>query len=414
MGQQGPVVRVRLGPAREFWVITDADLFQEILAQKAKNFPRDRQLRDRKGLDRTKTVFNAPTYDEWLWRRRLLQPAFHVRQLRGFARTMVAEAQRLTAETNTAVPLDLVFWMKTLTMRIICKTMFSASVEETAVLQQCFEEVTHFHYNRLKAMVKLPLWVPTPHKLRAEQANNTRWRIIEEIVQARLKSGQPQDDLLDMLIAAHLDEDGRSFDEVDLVSEMLSIVFAGHDTTAMTLVWLFYTLTQRPDIEARMRQEVKTVLNGRLPTLDDIEQMPYTYMVIQETLRFYPTVYLTLREAETDDTLGDLPIPAGTQVVVNIRGIHRDPQHWEAPEQFQPERFDPFTPVERHKFAYLPFLAGPKKCIGDNFAMMEMRLVVPTILQALQFTYAGAEPVREKAGFVMETAGPVSMRVKKL
>lgn len=410
-GQQGPVVRVRLGPAREFWVITDADLFQEILAKKSKIYPRDRQLRDRKGIDNTKTVFNAPTYEEWLWRRRLLQPAFHAKQLHSFADTMVAETARLMDETAVNTPIDLVFLMKTLTMRIICKTMFSATVEETAVLQRCFETVGHFNYRRMAAAVKLPLWVPTPHRNEAKDAHQTRWDIIENIVHERLQSGKAKGDLLDTLIAAHLDEDGRSFTGHDLVSEMISIIFAGHDTTAMTMVWLLYTLSQRPDLEEKVRAEVDGVLDGRLPTLDDLDQMPFTHQLIQETLRVYPTVYLTLREAEEDDMLGEYPIKAGTQLVINIRGIHRDPAHWQDPDRFWPERFTPEANNTRHKFTYLPFLAGPKKCIGDAFAMMEMRLVIPTILQCIKMVYVGETAVKEKAGFVMETEKPVMVEL---
>lgn len=413
-GKQGPVVKARLGPLREFWIITDADLFQDILAKKSRNFPRDKQLRDRKGIDNTNTVFNAPTYEEWLWRRRLLQPAFHAKQLALFADTMLAETQQLIREVDKSQPVDLVFLMKTLTMRVICKTMFSASVAETAVLQECFETVSHYNFRRMAAAFKLPLWVPTPHRNKAKLAHQTRWDMIEKIVQARLASGKAKDDLLDMLIAAHLDEDGHSFSGHDLVSEMISIVFAGHDTTAMTMVWLFYTLSQQPEMAAKVSSEVDEVLNGRLISVDDLDNMPFTHQLIQETLRFYPTVYLTLREAENDDTLGqNLHIPAGTQIVINIRGMHRDPAHWQEPDRFWPERFTDEKNKKRHKFAYLPFLAGPKKCIGDGFAMMEMRLVIPTILQQIQFNFVGAQPIQEKAGFVMETAEPVMMRVEE-
>jgi cytochrome P450 len=228
-----------------------------------------------------------------------------------------------------------------------------------------------------------------------------------------LDSGKAKDDLLDMLISAHLDEDGRRFTGHDLVSEMMSILFAGHETTAMTLMWLFYRVSRSPEIEQKLWDEVDGVLNGRLPTLADIDNMPYTHQLIQETLRYYPSVYLTLREAEEDDEFDGYHIPAGTQFVVNIRGIHRDPRYWDEPERFWPERFGGDGTVPRHKFAYIPFLAGPKKCIGDGFAMMEMRLVVPTIMQRLRFQYAAAEPVRERAGFVMETKKPVMMRVDK-
>ena len=413
VGREGPVVRVQLGPFRPFWVVTDADFLEYILHKNSRNFPRDRQIRDRNGIDKTQTVFNAPTWEEWLWRRRLLQPAFHAKELRKFADLMVAEAKTLVDDVSINEPLELVSFMKSLTMRIICKTMFSASLGDTAVLQHAFEQVSEHSYKRLSSVINLPLWVPTPDVVKTRKAINTRMTIIERIVQERLTSGKAQGDLLDMLIAAHLDEDGRHFTGHDLVSEMNSIIFAGHETTAMTLVWLFYKVAQEPEIERKVWAEVNGVLNGRSPTLADLDNMPYTHWLIQETLRYYPSVYVTLREAEGDDEFAGYHIPAETQFVVNIRGLHRDPRYWDEPERFWPERFGGDEIVPNHKFAFIPFLAGPKKCIGDSFAMMEMRLVVPTILQRLRFHYESNQPVREKAGFVMETQKPVFMRVEK-
>jgi cytochrome P450 len=413
VGREEPVVRVQLGPFRPFWVVTDADFIEAILHKKSRNFPRESRMRERNGLDNMDTVFTAPTWEEWLWRRRLLQPAFHAKELTKFADTIVTEAVALVDGVEVAAPLDLTSFMKSLTMRIICKTMFSASLAETAVLQHAFEQVSDFSYKRLSSVIPLPLWIPTPDVVKTRRAIKARMEIVERIVQERLDSGKAKDDLLDMLISAHLDEDGRRFTDNDLVSEMMSILFAGHETTAMTLMWLFYRVSRSPEIEQKLWDEVDGVLNGRLPTLADIDNMPYTHQLIQETLRYYPSVYLTLREAEEDDEFDGYHIPAGTQFVVNIRGIHRDPRYWDEPERFWPERFGGDGTVPRHKFAYIPFLAGPKKCIGDGFAMMEMRLVVPTIMQRLRFQYAAAEPVRERAGFVMETKKPVMMRVDK-
>ena len=139
--------------------------------------------------------------------------------------------------------------------------------------------------------------------------------------------------------------------------------------------------------------------------------MPYTQQVISETLRLYPPVYVTLREADADDEFGDYHIAKGTHLVLNIRGLHRDPRYWDNPEQFNPDRFAPEQTKNRHNFAFIPFLGGPKKCIGDSFAMMEMQLVVPTILQQRRLRYGLPAPPVEKPGFVMEAEGGIEMRV---
>lgn len=429
VGKEGGLVKIKLGPAREMVVVTDADLFQQIFQTKSKNFPRDRQLRSTNRIDNGNTVFNADTYEEWRWRRRLLQPGFHKKELAKFGETMVAETVKLAAETDTNRPVNLTDFMKKLTMRIICLTMFSASLEETDILQESFETSSEFSFNQMTALVPTPIWLPTPMIQRTKHAVKIKYDILGRIVDDRLASGKPQGDaqqrwdMLDMLISTQLEEDeampgvGRAFEREDLVAEMSSLVFAGHETTAMTLMWLIQTLAHRPEIEAKLRAEIDEVLGDRPITLDDIGKMPYTHMVIQETLRLYPSVYVTLREAEEDDvlTVGDTNyhIPAGTQFLLNIRGLHQDETHWPDGDQFIPERFTAENSAGRHKFAYQPFISGPKKCIGDSFAMMEMRLVVPTLLQQLTFQPVSTDPAKEAPGFVMETEEPVMMRVEK-
>lgn len=409
-GQIDPVVRVQFGP-RELWVVTDADWFQHVLQKNAKNYPRESRLRiDKHSDERAHTVFTAPSWDEWLWRRRLLQPAFHRRKIARFADDMVRETQMLVAEWQPGKPFDLRGAMKTLTMRIIGRTMFSAAMQKTEVLQHAFETVTEFSYRTAAAIVPIPLWVPTPFNRRVNKAFLTRETLMRQIVTERYaQTSLDEADLLDMLIAARLEENDRQFRPADIVAEMISIVFAGHETTAMTLTWFFYLLTQMPEVETRVRAEVEGVLQGRVPTMADLPHMPYTRQVLEEVLRLYPSVYVTLREAEKADSFGGYAVPAGTIFVLNIRGLHHSPHYWQDPKQFNPNRFTPTNSAARHKFAYQPFISGPKKCIGDAFAMMEMQLAIPTLLQKVQLNYVGKEAIRPVAGFVMDTSDKVSV-----
>lgn len=411
IGREAALAHIYITHKLQFWIVTDPDLCREVLQTKVRNFPRDRRLRQRQEIETFETVFNAPTWDEWLWRRRLLQPAFHARELAKFGSVMVTEAVQMIAEIDLARPVDMVWLMKTLTMRIICQTMFSASLQESDAIQDSFDTTTAFRFRRAARVINLPLWWPTKKTRAAKAAAAVRRQIIARLVQERLASGQAKGDLLDMLISAHLDEDGRQFTGDDLVSEMISIVFAGHETTAMILVWFFYTLTQRPDIEKRVLAEIDIVLNGRCPTLDDLEQMPYTHCVLLETLRLYPSVYVTLREAESVDELDGHPIAAGARIILNIRALQRSGRYWSHPDEFRPERFDSEKGEAYPKFAFIPFIAGPKKCIGDQFAMMEMRLVVATLLQKYRFSYISPRPAKEKAWFVMGAEEAVLMRV---
>lgn len=421
VGRQGPLVEVELGPSLRYWVVTDFDLFQQIFQTRSKNYPRSGDLRNGASrLDPARTVFNVETYEEWRWRRRLLQPGFHRDALTGYADSILGEGVRTLSRLEDKSIIELEPFLKQLTMRIIGRTLFSANLDETHRLQETIEQMTMFSFSRLSAMFNLPVWIPTPAVVRTKRAIDVRKRILAKIVEERLASGENRGDMLDMLIAAQLDDDeimpGRRFDGNELVAEMGSLVFAGHETTAMTLVWLIYRVATTPAVQLRLLDEIDEVLGVRPPNLEDLERMPFTHQLILETLRFYPSVYLTLRQAESRDRLVDAggeayDVPAGTRFLMNVRGLHRMADHWHHPDRFRPERFEQSGNEDRHKFAFQPFISGPRKCIGDQFAMMEMRLLVPLLFQRLRFEDASDGSARSVAGFVMGTDRPIRMRV---
>jgi cytochrome P450 len=412
-GQKAPVMRIRLGPWLEYWVVTDADFLQHILQQRAQTYIRERRLMALNRMGGPELLFNTDRWEEWLWRRRLMQPAFHRRELASFGTTFVEEAERLADSWPNGAIIDLEKAMKTLTMRIIGRTMFSVDVGATTErLQESFELSSQLVFERASSPLPLPHQVPTPLNRRTKAAIRDRIAILRDFVERRAAAGPGAGDLLDMLITAHL-ENGRRFSDEELVWEMSGIVFAGHETTALTMMWLFYTLSQEPEIEHRLRAEIDAVLNDRRVTLSDLEHMPFTEQVILETLRLYPPVYVTLREADAADRYQDYVIPKGSRMMLNIRGIQRSPDHWDEPERFHPERFAPDQTERRHKFAFIPFLDGPRKCLGDSFAMMEMRLIVPTILQRCRLHYAAAEPPVEIPRFVMGVQDGMRMEIEK-
>lgn len=413
-GRQAPVVRVRMGPSITYWVVTDPDFLQHILQRKARVYIRERRLMAmNRGRSAPELLFNTDSWDEWLWRRRLMQPSFHRRQIAGFAQAMVEETTRLLDGWRDGAVIDLAQTMKTLTMRIIARTMFSVRVDaDTEALQESFVFNSYYVFRRASAVAVWPEWVPTPFNRRNQRLLGARIARLQQIVDEKYQQSEPTGDLLDMLIATHL-EDGQKFSAEQLVWEMSGLVFAGHETTALTQMWLFYLLTQHLEVKARLVDEVDRVLGDRPIALEDLDRMPYTEQVINETMRLYPPVYVTLREADEDDTYGAWEIPRGTRFVLNIRGLHRDPALWDEPERFDPGRFAPERGAARHKFAFLPFIAGPRKCIGDSFAMMEMRLIVPTVLQRFRLHYAGNGPPVERPSFVMEAAEGMPVRVEK-
>ncbi len=409
-GSRGLVVPVRFG-AQEFWIVTDPAIVEHILLSEVKSYPRDRRLMRLNRGPGPELMFNTDNWDEWKWRRRLLTPAFRRQAVSGFAETMVDHAIRAAGELPGSVALQEA--MRTMTMRMILETMFSVTADdEVEGLKQSFEKSSDVVAGRASAPVPVPYWVPTRANAELHKLTKYRWRVLSEIVEGRIESNEPAGDLLDMLIAEHLEEDGRSFGPMDLVGEMSGIVFAGHETTAETQTWLLYLLSRHPEIEDRVRAEVESVVGDRRITVDDLDRMPITHNVILETMRLYPAVYLTIREADETFTVNDVEIRAGTRLVINIRGLHVDPRAWVDPMHFDPDRFTGSD--HRHRFQYIPFLDGPKKCLGDHFAMMEMRLTIPTLLQRLRFDYAGERPPRPTSGFTMSIDNGMPMRVQRV
>lgn len=409
VGRLGPVVRVRFG-SQEFWVVTDPEVVEHLLLGAVKDYPRDRRLMALNRGPGPELMFNTDRWEEWRRRRRLLSPAFHRHSIARFGHTMVAHAVRAAEEWRADGRIDLQARLRTMTMRAILETMFSVVEDsEVARLQQSFEVSSRVVSGRAAAPVPIPWWLPSPANLRLRRLTRYRWRVLYGIVRERIDAGSPRGDLLDLLIAQHVEE--QRLGVADLVGEMSGIVFAGHETTAETTTWLLYLLSTHPEVEERLRAEMATVLGDRDPTVEDLDRMPYLDQVVQETLRLYPPVFLTIREADVEHRVGGLPIPAGTRLVVNIRGLHHDPVAWPDPERFLPDRFGPGAAAGRHRFQFIPFLAGPKKCLGDHFAMLEMRLVVPTLLRRLRLGYAGDRPPRPRAGFTLSVDGGMPMEV---
>jgi len=409
VGRLGPVVEVRFG-TQAFWVVTDPEIVEHILLGAVKDYPRDRRLMAPNRGPGPELMFNTDRWEEWRRRRRLLAPALHRRSIARFADTMVGHAVRAAEEWLEAGTVDVEARMRTLTMRAILETMFSVTRDdEVSRLQESFEVSSRVVSGRAAAPIPVPWWFPSPANLRLRRLTRYRWRVLAQIVADRIATGEPRGDLLDLLLAQHADDD--RFGLRDLVGEMSGIVFAGHETTAETTTWLLALLATHPEVEDRVRREMAEVLGDRDPTADDVEEMPYLGRVISETLRLYPPVFLTIREADADHRVADLRIPAGTRIVINIRGLHHDPTAWPEPERFDPDRFEPGAVASRHRCQFIPFLAGPKKCLGDHFAMLEMGVVVPTLLRRLRLRHARPDPPRPRAGFTMSVDGGMPMRV---
>jgi cytochrome P450 len=298
-------------------------------------------------------------------------------------------------------------------MRIIAKTLFDAEME--ADVNEISESVTTILKRtdeRFNQVPTLPYWLPTRANRELRSAIARLDAVIQRFVDERRRTGEDKGDLLSMLLAAQ-DDDGGGMTDRQVRDEAMTLFGAGHETTAVALTWTFYLLSQHPEIEARLHEEIDRVLAERLPTLADLAHLSYTEMVIKEALRLYPPAWGTSREPIQDVAIGGYPVKKGATVFINIYGMHRDARFFPSPEVFDPERFSPEREKNIPKYAYLPFGMGPRVCIGNAFAMMEARLVLATIAQRVRLRLVPGHEVKPARMFTLRPKFGMKMIVEQ-
>jgi cytochrome P450 len=233
------------------------------------------------------------------------------------------------------------------------------------------------------------------------------------LIAERRAGGEDQGDLLSMLLAAHDADDGSFMTDQQVRDETLTLLMAGHETTANALTWTWYVLAQHPPIYARLREEVDRVLRGRTPTAADLQSLPYSLQVLKESMRLYPPVPLVVREASCPVEIGGYSFPSGTRFIVSPYTLHRRPDLFADPERFDPDRFAPAAEARLPKGAYVPFVSGPRNCIGNNFALMEGQIVLATLAQRVHFSLVPGQRIVREALITLRPRDGIRMRVER-
>lgn len=329
--------------------------------------------------------------ESWLRQRRLMQPAFHRKQIADFAAIMTdataAMLDRWTHQIADNPRLDVDQAMMALTLQIVGQTLFSLDL--TAEARRVGEAFTAI--NRLIAdlsvqpfsiyTVRLPFW-PSTRRYRRQVAILDA--VVNRIIAERRAQPEPRPDLLGMLMAARDEATGSGMDDKQLRDEVGTLLVAGHETTANLLTWALAALDANPAVRQKLYAEVDAVLGGRIPTVADVPNLPYTRLVLDETLRLYPPAYAMARWGNAPDRVGEYDLPANAAITMTIFYTHRSPDFWDNPLAFDPERFTPERSADRPKLAYLPFGAGPRQCIGRDFALLEATLILAMIAQRFE------------------------------
>lgn len=349
-----------------------------------------------------------------LAQRRLIQPAFHREALQSYAETMTGRALQAAADWSSLGEIDAPEQVMRLTLQIAARTMFGVEdVAETEALARAVDASQDFLFAKQTSPLPLPDWLPTSTNWRYQKAVQVMDRLIYRIIGERRRSSESANDLLSLLLSAR-DEDGRGMADRQIRDEALTLLLAGHETTANALSWTFYLLSTHPAVEARVIEELEDVLAGRLPGIPDLPRLRYTDMVLSEVLRMYPPAWILPRVAIEDDVLATgTTVPTGQEVVVSPWTTQRDPRFYPNPDRFDPGRFSSENRETRPAYAYFPFGGGNRRCIGEPFAKMEMALVVATVLPRLKMTLVPGQRIEPEPRVTLRPRFGIRMTVSK-
>ncbi|WP_117595471.1 MULTISPECIES: cytochrome P450 [Haloprofundus] len=364
-------------PAGHVYQLNHPDDIERVLVHNNQNYEKGDEFQKVLGPLTGNGILNSEG-EEWRRNRRLVQPSFHPDRIQVYSEMMTDLTGNVLDEWEDGEAYSIHEEMMELTLRIVTKALFGVDideyVDEVEAAIEAFLPATTSLPN-----VLLPEDVPLPSRRRMANARDTLDRVVDDIIQQ--KKGSPGDhDVVSMLLAAR-DEDGEPLSERQIRDEAITLLAAGHETTAVSMTYTAFLLSQHPQIEAKLVAELDRVLGGDLPTMADLPELTYTERIVKESMRLYPPVPRIVRESVDADVLGGYRIPPRSKIMLNQWVVHRDARWYDDPLAFDPERWTDEFERSLPRLAYFPFAAGPRRCIGDRFAMLEARLILAMMYQ---------------------------------
>jgi cytochrome P450 len=409
-----PIVSGRTGSVR-WHMVMDPKAIGRILKENLDIYPKS---------DVTKNILEPAIGDSlfiaegahWRWQRRAASPVFTHRNIANLAPIMSAAADATCARIEaTSNPVDMFEEMVSATFEVISNVTFSGSdaLDSSEVHHAIDRYIDQTARVSLFDIIGVPTWVPRPSRLFQPNALKRMKRIADDAIKSRQKHGaKPVPDLLDLLLEGEDPETKRQMNSAELRDNLLTFIVAGHETTALTLSWALYLCAFDQEVQDKLRNEAQSVLKGRVATAEDCDALPYTEQVIKETLRMYPPAAFVSRTAQAEDTLCGRQIHRKDTVMLPIYALHRHHSLWDNPDQFDPERFaDGYKP---ERYSYLPFGDGPRICIGAQFAMIEAKIVLATLISRFRFERIEGKDPKPVMVLTLRPEGGVPLKVTRL
>ena len=331
----------------------------------------------------------------WKKQRRLMQPVFSHKSMNQFAPVISSLASDMVNEWKTYESGKVVWLdqeMSRVTFKVVSRTLFGTNIDHVADEMIEILELTNQNPFRIKSLFRLTPNLPLPGNRTFKRVKARLNEIVDTLVAER-KGIENGNDIVDRLIAARgMDSEGNMSD-VQIRDEIITLMLAGHETSATALSWTFYLLSKNRKVEQQLREEIKEKLKGENPTHKTIQDLPYLKQVVQEAMRLYPPVPAFARKSEEETSFAGFRIPADSYIAISIYALHRHPDFWRNPEEFNPDRFISSEAHSRHSYSFLPFSAGPRACIGAGMAMLEIQLILAALIQRFTVTPLENHPV---------------------
>jgi cytochrome P450 len=408
----GDIVFYEVGTLRVYQ-LTHPDFARQVLVEEPEKFHKPWLL---KRAFRPFAGEGLLTSDGLFWKqqRKLIQPAFHHRALSGYVDVMVRHTRQMLETFDEGRVIEVQAQMSALTLGVVVECLFGGDVSRHAdEVGRLMTVVLDASNHRLNSVLRMPSWVPTKRHLRERRAMRRLDAILRELIEVRRRAPDAGRDLLSMLLSSVDQDSGARMSDQHLRDEMMTLFLAGHETTANLLTWTWFLLAQHPEAERELSDEIERVLHGRTPTLGDLPNLPYAEMVIRESLRLFPPAPGVVREPIEDVTIGEFLVPKGSLISIHTFTMQRDARFFPEPERFDPSRFQAGWEQRIPRYAYLPFGAGPRVCIGNSFAMMEARLILTTVAQQWRMRLEADQEVAPIQLVTVRAKNGIRMRLER-
>jgi cytochrome P450 len=379
----GDAARLAIGP-KALYFFNHPDYAKHVLVDNAENYHKGL------GLQQAKRALGDGllTSEGELWReqRKIIRPVFQNKRIAQQAGIVADEAASLVARlrAHRGERVDVAHEMTGLTLGVLGRTLLDADLGAYGGVGESFEAVQDQAMFEMVTQSMIPPWLPLPKQLRFRKARRELQGVVDQLVAERKARSYGRDDVVSRLVESTSREADPKVGKQRMRDELVTLLLAGHETTASTLSWALHLVDRHPEVRARLHAEAVEVLGDRLPVYEDLHQLTYTSMVISETLRLFPPVWLLTRKALQADEIGGYAVPAGADVLICPYTMHRHPAFWPAPERFDPDRFDQAAAGGRPPYAYIPFGGGPRFCVGNHLGLLEATFVLAMISRELQ------------------------------